>query len=404
MTHALVVVDRRFLRINGIWYTQGPAGPETGEKYLPYFDQITVAGRQGNADGEDLSRLSRLDPRIHVVTLPNLSGITAQITRRGATRQALRALIADVDAVIVRVPTELGFVAVELAEKQGLPLATDVGACAYDGMRAYGGLVGKFYAPLRAHRARQAVQRSSFVHYVTQRYLQDRYPPAPKAQTLAVSDVTIAMAQPQTLATRLDRIEARAANPEKRLVFGTVGSLVGKLKGLHVAIEALGRLQTQLPPFEYRILGGGNPTPLKALADRHGLGDLVYFDGTRPAGEQVLQWLDGVDVYLQPSLREGLSRATIEAMSRACPAIVSDIAGMYELIDDAERVPPGDVSALMRAIRRAVAPDWQLTHAKRNWNRARDYASETLDPKRDCFWLSFAQAARQHTKNGLNGP
>ena len=389
MRHALVVVDRRFVLADGIWYTQSALGPDSGDMWLPFFDRITVAGRADDPGGLDLAQMSRTDPRLEIHCLPNLAGLRAQVTQRHLVRRRLAELMDGVDAVILRLPGENSFVAANLAAERGLPVAGDMGGCAYDGMVGRGGLRSRLYASLRYRRTRRAVQRCQFMHYVTQNYLQARYPAAPGAAVLAVSNVSIPPPDPAALRARLVRIGQR----RERLVFGTVGSLVGKLKGVHIAIEALGRLRSTLPAFEYRVLGGGDPAPLQALAERCGVADSVVFDGLRPGGQPVLDWLDGIDVYLQPSLREGVARATIEAMSRACPAIVSDIAGMYELIDDPERVPPADVPALMRAIGRAVDPAWQRAQAERNWSRAQDYSSTVLEPMRHEFWTGFAQAA-----------
>lgn len=394
MTHALVVVDRRFLNIDGTWYTPSALGPDSGDAYLQYFDRITVAGRAGDPTGFDVARLSKPDARLTIHCLPNLSSMRAQLTLRSKVRLQLLALMDEVDAVIVRIPTELGYVAAELAQMQGLPLAGDIGACAHDGALAHGSLSARLYAPWRYRRARRAAERCDYLHYVTQEYLQERYPSKPGSVVLAASDVTIAQPDPAVLRSRLNNISQK----RDPLVFGTVGSLVGKLKGIHLAIEALGRLRQDLPPFEYRVLGGGDPSPLRALAERHGIGDRVIFDGLRPGGQPVLDWLDGVDVYLQPSLREGLARATIEAMSRGCPAIVSDIAGMPELLDAPERIMPGSVPALMSVLRGTFDPDWQRSQAERNWHRAQEYSMMALAPRRDAFWTSFAQAAQERTR------
>ena len=379
-----MVVDRRFVSEGGAYYTQGPAGPETGEKYMPYFNEIVVVGRE---DKSGLKHsLHRLDDRIRVVLFPNMSSFVGQLTKRSVVSSKFRELIADVDAVIVRVPGELGYLAARVAENMSVPLAADLGGCAYDDYSANGSLTGKIYAIVGFIKSRSTIRRCQYVSYVTQKYLQLRYPAARNAITLAASNVSIETCDPRVLQRRLDRIK----NGEEKTVFGTIGSLVGNLKGIHVAIEALGLLRNDIPSFEYRVLGGGDNSALVGLARKLEIEDRVFFDGVLTDSESVMRWLDNVDVYLQPSLREGLSRATIEAMSRGCPAIASDVAATNELLEDRERFEPASVSSLIDALGATFNLDWRLAQSERNWARARLYTSEVLSPRKRDFWGRFA--------------
>ena len=68
------------------------------------------------------------------------------------------------------------------------------------------------------------------------------------------------------------------------------------------------------------------------LAKKYRVENRVKFLGQVPHKE-VLKWLDNIDIYIHPSYTEGLCRSIIEAMSRACPIICSDVGGNYELVD-----------------------------------------------------------------------
>lgn len=45
----------------------------------------------------------------------------------------------------------------------------------------------------------------------------------------------------------------------------------------------------------------------------------------------VFSWFDDLDIYIHPSKQEGLCRAIIEAMSRACPIIAADAGGHEQI-------------------------------------------------------------------------
>lgn len=390
---ALLVGDRRFIRVDENDYTEGPRGPETGERYLRWFGQLTVAGRAGDGTGVDISRLNRLDEAaLSVETLPNLSGVGAILRSQGAARSRLERLVGQSDAVICRMPTQLGLLALHTALRLGKPVAVDLGGCAYDGLRAHGSLSGWLYAPISYRRVRAAIAKCRWVSYVTQEYLQDRYPAASGADVLACSNVELPELDSNVLE---DRLSGMAAD-RGPLILGTIGSLYGKFKGIQHAMAALGRLRGELPEFQYRVLGGGDPKPWKELAARHGLEDLVHFDGTLPAGEPVFEWLDGIDLYVHPSLREGVPRAVIEAMGRGCPVVASNVAGTPELLPAEVLHGPGDVDRLCDLLRLGMDPDFRSAAARRNFEAAREYSREKLLARRDEFWGAFAEAARQH--------
>lgn len=59
---------------------------------------------------------------------------------------------------------------------------------------------------------------------------------------------------------------------------------------------------------------------LKELAYKCGVSKRVIFCGGL-ASNQMPEYYDSLDIYLQPSKQEGLTRAVIEAMSQGCPII-----------------------------------------------------------------------------------
>lgn len=394
--NVILIVDRRFIPDAGHWLTEGPTGPETGERYLTWFDRVTVAGREGRLDTARPEKLNRISaPGLEITFLPNLSGISARIQNLASAKAELASLIDRADCVIARLPGELPLEAAKIALSKRKPLAVDLGGCTLDGLRHHGTLKGKIYAPLSYWNLKAVIRRCHWVSYVTRDFLQSRYPAAPDATVLACSNVDIPQPETSTLEKRLARIEA-APRP---ITFGTVGSLHGRFKGVQDAIAALGTMKSRLPPFRYRILGGGDPAPWRALAERHGIAESVVFDGTLPSGQPVFDWLDALDVYVHPSLREGLPRAVIEAMSRACPIVASSVAGTPELLPPDCMHEPGDIVSLQNLIGRTVSSDWQRAQAKANWERAHDYAKPVLDKKRDAFWGAFAAhaATTKHT-------
>jgi glycosyltransferase involved in cell wall biosynthesis len=85
------------------------------------------------------------------------------------------------------------------------------------------------------------------------------------------------------------------------------------------------------------------------------LSDRVIFLGQR---NDVRELLRGCDLFVLPSLFEGLPLSVMEAMAAGKPVIASDIGGVNELVRNGETgylVPPGDTHALARGINSLIA-------------------------------------------------
>lgn len=350
----LFVHDHRFYRDDsGAVFTSGSLPADVWDRYLAHFDAVNVVGRDGGAMPAEAEYAISSRPGVTFTLISNVS--YGELVRGSIrARQRIVSALADCDAAIIRLPSELGFIAAEECRRAGKPYAVEMVGCAWDAMRNHGSWLAKVYAPLFFVRTRRALRQAPLVLYVTSRWLQGRYPTRGKAY--AASDVEIAPMSAQALQGRRARLE-RIADGDPA-VLGTVASLRIRSKGIQTALAALEALRKNGLELRYRVLGGGDASPWIALAERHDVGDLVSFDGVRPAGDGVRQWLDTIDIYLQPSFQEGLPRATVEAMSRGAACIGSTCGGIPELLPPTRLHAPGDVSALAKRIRE-LATDWK---------------------------------------------
>lgn len=141
------------------------------------------------------------------------------------------------------------------------------------------------------------------------------------------------------------------SRPEPRLV--TVAHLVPRKRHEDV-IRALWVLRDRHPGARYRIIGDGPArTALTALADELGVGDRVEWLGQLPQ-PAALEAARVADLFVMPSVDEAFGVAYVEAMAAGIPAVAAlGEPGPREIADAGEGivlVPPGDVSALARAL------------------------------------------------------
>lgn len=118
---------------------------------------------------------------------------------------------------------------------------------------------------------------------------------------------------------------------EDETVLLSVGDICRR-KNHKVIIEALARIKDINARFYiagWDMMNGW----LERLAEKLGVSEKVTFLGyTR----QLSEYFEAADIFLFPSLQEGLPVALIEAMSRGLPVVASDIRGTNDLIDDGD--------------------------------------------------------------------
>ena len=150
--------------------------------------------------------------------------------------------------------------------------------------------------------------------------------------------------------TEKDRTEIREALHlcSDSLVLLSVGEL-NPNKNHSVMIRALAKLSDL--NIEYIIAGVGKESErLRALSSRLGVSDKVHFLGYR---DDVSALYDAADIFVFPSLREGLPVSAMEAMTCGLPVVCSRVRGNRDLIDENGGFLCGalDIDAYAAAIR-----------------------------------------------------
>jgi colanic acid/amylovoran biosynthesis glycosyltransferase len=113
---------------------------------------------------------------------------------------------------------------------------------------------------------------------------------------------------------------------------------------------------------------------------------------------QVRELLRRADVFLHPSLSEGLSNATLEAMAVGLPVVVTDVGGMRELVTDGVDgfvVPPRDAAALAAALL-DLAADPELREKMGERGRQRVVEDFDAEPRTAAMLEQYRRLVRDH--------
>lgn len=143
------------------------------------------------------------------------------------------------------------------------------------------------------------------------------------------------------------------SDTNRPLVIGTAARLA-PMKGLEHLIDAAAVLRQAGIHFEVRIAGGGSLLDaLQQQSVRQGVADRVKFVGHI---DDMSAFYRELDLFVLPSVStEGLPLTVLEAMASGLPVVATDVGGTAEALRDGVDgfvIPPGDVPALVDAIRR----------------------------------------------------
>jgi len=201
----------------------------------------------------------------------------------------------------------------------------------------------------------------------------DRALVEPVRRHLAVDDARIHVVPNAVDLEAIDRQRAAADPAGARARLGLAGGerlllSVGRLeenKGFHVLARALGTLAGASPDARWRwVLVGDGPyrATIAAAIDAAGLGSRVRLAGRAPDAELASLYA-AADLFVHPTLYEGSSLVTLEAMAHGKPVVATRAGGLPDKVIPGETgwlVEPGSAAALAGALATALRPDAPL--------------------------------------------
>ncbi|WP_270487609.1 glycosyltransferase [Clostridium fessum] len=377
----------------GTLYTDPNFNSQIWSRYKEYCDNLTVVLRREDrvyTKEEAQVKFNEIGNSIdNCVALPDMYrplSNALSLKKRMQVKRTIESEVKKADKVIVR---SLGNIytntALKCAQKYHKPYVVEVTGFAWESLW-YHSLRGKFVAGFKENQYKRLMKNVKYGVYVTNKALQKRYPC--NGEMLGCSDVELMPSDDKVIENRILKIKKHTG----RIVIGTAAFLDVGWKGQEYVIRAIGELKNRgINNFKYEMIGNGSGDKLKKLISELQLEDCVSILGAKPHSE-VFAWLDLIDIYVQPSFMEGLCRSIVEAMSRACPVICTNVGGNYELVSDECLFEKADYVRLADILEKMMKPELQIEEAKRNFEKSKEYNKEDLNKKRDAFYRNFIES------------
>ena len=185
-----------------------------------------------------------------------------------------------------------------------------------------------------------------------ERYLHDEIGVAAGKIERIINGVDAEQFQP--LPQRRDTLLPAGFVPEQGVVIGSVGRLA-EVKN-HVALaHAFGQLLQQRPELRQRarlVIVGAGPQreAVQAILQKNGHAHALYLAG---AQQNIAEWMQSFDLFVLPSLAEGISNTILEAMACGLPVVATAVGGNRELVEPGvtgQLVPLDEPESMVQAV------------------------------------------------------
>lgn len=379
----ILIISDQFLKIEGK-YILGAVNFTNTLKRLSQFGELYACVRDGSKSKNSI--LVYNDIINDYIKMENICFISKSfIWPSYNTIKLIKDQIKKVDLVVGYVPALNAEVSSFLTHKLKRKYFALMVACPWDGLWNQD-WKRKIAAPYRYFLNKIVLRDADYALYVTKEFLQKRYP-TKTHNTIGISDVVLEKTNDEILKRRLEKI-ANLTDGDK-IKLATTAMLNIKYKGQRFVLEALKKLKNRgYNNFEYILIGGGDDRELRKYAQELGISDKVTFIG-KVTHEEVFKLLDNIDIYVHPSLQEGLPRSVVEAMSRALPCIGARTGAIPELINKEFVVTRKSADEIADKLLILKDKNILKEEAIRNYNKACEFECSVLDNIRNNFYKSI---------------
>lgn len=383
-----VVLEERFYQSkDGQLYSPSGFGDQFWNRYLVVFDSVVIIGRVTLVEDVDVTWTRITDCRVSIRGVSTYDGIMQLIGKILLINEQFRFAAKICDALIIRAPGVLACLSLQflISDKfRKRPIAIELVGDPVDVFGSgVGGRFGYIYKIFFKYATKILCSKSDAVSYVTEYYLQRRYPADEFAKTIFCSSVELSLKdfdlQPRKYSHTL-----REGWIPKLFV---AASLEAPYKGIDFLVQAIAFLVKSQVNVKLVIAGGGRLLErYERLSQELGVAENIIFLGRISRADVLLQ-MKVCDIYIQPSLTEGLPRAVIEACACGAPILASSVGGIPEILSSDDMFPAASSDLMASIILDRIQNPYKLENmSARNLLKAVDYDVSVLSARRESLY------------------
>lgn len=365
------------------------------QRYLSVFDKVYAVARIQHVDTVPAGKKKSSGKGVTFLELPNYVGPWEYVRSFSRIRKLAREYAGRFPVAIFRLPGATANIMCKEFYKTGKPFGVEIVVDPWENFAP--GSIDSMLRPVIRYSwtkvVRDMCQKANGAAYVTEKYLQEKYPcPAligtPGFFTGSYSSVELpddSFSCPRQYEKKDTWIISHVANS-----FSDHG------KGHLQLMNALKIVREKGYDVRVRFIGDG---PMRGEFEQYGeslgIGDAVEFLGRLPSGAEVKKEVSGSDMFVFPTRAEGLPRGLLEAMSEGLPCLSCPTCGIPEVLEKQYLYAYEDAQGFAEGIIRFIThPELMTEQSKVNLEVARRYRSSVLTQRRYDFYETLQQVAQ----------
>lgn len=365
-----VCLEHRFYQVNGQLYTKLSFPYYYWQDYLNYFDHVTIIARVKNVNEITNDMVQVNGPNVDFYPLPYYIGIKEFLLTLPKLSQSMFLAAKKYDYFLLRTGncTNLLFPMLLLLRKPFLreyPGNIKEGIIGFAGNSFSINLLANLLHSTAKFQAKFSKANSFVSRYCCELYGSDK--PGFIFSSFKSSEVQV-----------------RKTNYDIKNKVNIIS--VGRLEGEKGHINLLKAVQ-KLSNVQLHLIGnGGQKDALEDYANKHNIN--VKFYGAITDRDYLFNILCHSDIFIIPSLTEGMPRALLEAMTIGLPCIGSNVGGIPEVLDSNSLYNPQDVEQLKDKILVLIdnKNEREISGLRNKDFIKKHYSDKALALKKHTFW------------------
>ncbi|WP_414042231.1 glycosyltransferase [Macrococcus sp. EM39E] len=382
----LVAADSIFYKTpDGTYWCDTIYDYQFWKRYLNVYNQITVISRTKKIDFNESEKLLKVSgDSISVIELPYMRKSKGYLIKYRTLNKIIKREIKDFEIAIFRLPSISATFVLEHYRKLKKPFIIEVVADPYEAYK------GNYIAQkLFTKKLKKSVREANGVSYVTEKYLQSKYPSAIRISGDMTQDYFESYYSTIDLPERFFyKKNTTILNKDILVKFIHIANHINDMKGQKEAILVIKDLLDKGYKVELKIVGATeNIIDYKNLVRELNLENSIIFTGLIRDKEELRTLLIDSDIMLFPSKAEGLPRVVIEAMACSLPVISTNVGGTPELLESNYITTPTDIKKMSDISKALIDDIYEYKRiSERNYNKAMEYLNTNLEKKRNDFY------------------
>lgn len=392
----ILFLEQKFYQNEHGLYADKVVDNEYIKRYISVFDKVVICARKVNDLPSNFVKKPIVSEQVEFLPLPNFDS-KGIIFHKKKIRKNIQSKIEESDGVIIRSPSSISYLAAYILQSVKKPIAVELVADArvffsYQQGDSYLRKAYKYVAnKVIVRHTKQLTSNANAVLYVTKEFLEKEYPC--KSITMGYNSTDYFMTACSDVLLDETRYSSNIFphSTQGKFIICHTGALSGENKGQRTVINIVKKLIQEGIECEAHFIGDGSSrAAFEEYTREEDLSSYIFFHGQISNFTDIQKIYSKAHLFLFPSISEGLPRALIEAMANSLPCLAYLVGGIGELLPRECTPEVNDREELYKMVHQMIDDEsYRVSCGMKNYQVAREYASNILDQKRNTFYQQF---------------